>query len=80
MLPARPITIRPLAAQDRAEWQPLWQAYLTFCKTTLPDTIYDRTFQRRTAGGEAEGEGKNMFGLYDQVGRRTPLIKYQRPL
>jgi GNAT superfamily N-acetyltransferase len=71
MPPAAPFTIRPLAVQDRAEWQPLWQGYLTFYKTTLPDTIYDRTFQRLTTGAE------NMFGLAAFAeGRMLGIVHY----
>lgn len=38
--------IRPIEADDREQWQPLWQEYLTFFKTTLPTNISDLTWAR----------------------------------
>jgi GNAT superfamily N-acetyltransferase len=43
---AQGVIIRPLHADDRAGWEPLWQGYLTFYKTTLPTNITDMTWQR----------------------------------
>jgi GNAT superfamily N-acetyltransferase len=40
------IAIRPLARADRAEWQPLWQGYLAFYKTSVPDEVTETTFAR----------------------------------
>ncbi|MBV9393763.1 MAG: GNAT family N-acetyltransferase [Methylobacteriaceae bacterium] len=40
------ITIRPLARTDRAQWQPLWQGYLAFYKTRVPDEVTETTFAR----------------------------------
>ena len=40
------LTIRPLLAQDEPVWRTLWNGYLTFYKTTLPETVYDSTFAR----------------------------------
>ncbi len=40
------ITIRPLTREDRADWTRLWQAYLTFYETSLPDTTTDVLFER----------------------------------
>ena len=42
--------IRTLITSDRAIWNPLWQAYLAFYKTSLPVEVYDRTFARLTSG------------------------------
>ncbi|TCP90763.1 ribosomal protein S18 acetylase RimI-like enzyme [Rhizobium sp. PP-CC-2G-626] len=39
-------TIRPLEPQDRAQWEPMWRAYLAFYETTLPEAQYDLTWQR----------------------------------
>jgi GNAT superfamily N-acetyltransferase len=145
------LTIRPLVPSDRADWQPLWTAYLAFYKTAVPAEVYDVTFARLTSGTDgmhglvthfegqmvglvhylfhatcwkvepvcylqdlftlplARGQGvaraliaavyekadaagapavywntaeNNYFGrmLYDQVGARTPFIRYARPL
>ncbi|MDP5086771.1 MAG: GNAT family N-acetyltransferase [Yoonia sp.] len=46
MTPTTPVTIRPLQHSDHAAWQRLWTGYLTFYKTTLPDSVYDSTFAR----------------------------------
>ena len=39
-------SIRPLACDDRAQWEPLWEAYLAFYKTSVPDDVTDTTFAR----------------------------------
>ena len=38
--------IRPLHPSDQAEWRALWQAYLEFYETTVPDHVYATTFAR----------------------------------
>lgn len=38
--------IRPVTAEDHDAWLPLWQAYLTFYKTTLADAVSQSTWQR----------------------------------
>ncbi|CAI8783609.1 GNAT family N-acetyltransferase [Pseudomonas sp. IT-P260] len=40
------IQIRPVTAGDHAAWLPLWQAYLRFYNTELPDTVTHSTWQR----------------------------------
>ena len=40
------VTIRPLAPADRDAWEPLWQGYLAFYKTSVPDEVTDTTFAR----------------------------------
>jgi len=47
--------IRPLAAGDRAGWEPLWQGYLEFYKTKLAPEVSDLTFARLTGGREPMG-------------------------
>lgn len=39
-------TIRPLKFSDRAEWDPLWQGYLTFYKHELTANQTDLTWSR----------------------------------
>lgn len=39
-------TIRPLRPEDEAQWRGLWQAYLAFYQTTVPDAVYASTFAR----------------------------------
>lgn len=60
------VTIRPLAAQDRAEWDVLWSEYLAFYETTLPSSIYDLTFSRLTDDAHA-----NMYGFVALVGGKA---------
>lgn len=38
--------IRPVTQQDHAAWLQLWQAYLTFYNTVLPDEVSASTWQR----------------------------------
>ena len=40
------LTIRPLTCTDRAQWEPLWQGYLAFYKTSVPADVTDLTFAR----------------------------------
>ncbi|WP_417260933.1 GNAT family N-acetyltransferase [Celeribacter sp.] len=40
--------IRPLTPKDRAQWDVLWRAYLTFYESELGPEIYDATFARLT--------------------------------
>ncbi|MFK0691832.1 GNAT family N-acetyltransferase [Mesorhizobium sp. IMUNJ 23033] len=51
------ITIRPLAQSDRADWQRLWTAYLTFYETKLPEEVYAVTWKRLFTAGEFEPKG-----------------------
>ncbi|MBH3422403.1 GNAT family N-acetyltransferase [Pseudomonas gessardii] len=41
-----PIAIRRVTAADHAAWLPLWQAYLHFYNTELPDAVSTSTWQR----------------------------------
>ena len=38
--------VRLVSADDHAAWLPLWQAYLRFYKTELPDAVSQSTWQR----------------------------------
>jgi len=46
------IHIRPLTFDDRQAWEPLWQGYLTFYKSTLPNEVTETTWQRLNDPGE----------------------------
>lgn len=69
-------TIRPLAAADRAAWEPLWQGYLTFYKSSVSAAVTQLTFERLTGGMEpmgayvAERDGR-MIGIVHFVMHRT---------
>ncbi len=43
---AKDLKIRPLNTEDKAQWAEMWRDYLAFYETTLPDTIYETTFER----------------------------------
>lgn len=38
------VSIRPLAANDRARWEAMFEAYAAFYKTTIPDGGFDRVW------------------------------------
>ncbi|MDU8910585.1 GNAT family N-acetyltransferase [Aestuariicoccus sp. MJ-SS9] len=40
------VTVRALRAEDKEAWRELWKAYLAFYETTVPDEVYDSTFDR----------------------------------
>jgi GNAT superfamily N-acetyltransferase len=40
------IQIRPFTSDDRQAWEPLWQGYLTFYKSSLPPEVTDETWRR----------------------------------
>jgi GNAT superfamily N-acetyltransferase len=40
------IAIRPVGPGERAEWEPLWKAYLTFYKASVPQETTDATWAR----------------------------------
>ncbi|MBC3385487.1 GNAT family N-acetyltransferase [Pseudomonas sp. SWRI179] len=40
------LDIRRVSADDHAAWLPLWQAYLRFYNTQLPDVVTQTTWQR----------------------------------
>ena len=39
-------TIRPLRAEDEAEWRRLWTGYLEFYESSVPEEVYRTTFAR----------------------------------
>src|SRR5690606_23191559 len=40
------VRVRPLVAEDRAQWEPLWQGYLTFYESSVPAEVTEATFGR----------------------------------
>lgn len=40
------VTIRPVRAEDQADWRRLWTGYLDFYETTVSDEVYAETFRR----------------------------------
>jgi GNAT superfamily N-acetyltransferase len=47
--------VRPLAADDRADWEPLWQGYLEFYRAQIAPQVSELTFRRLTGGREPMG-------------------------
>ncbi|MEP5155576.1 GNAT family N-acetyltransferase [Planktotalea sp.] len=41
-----PVTIRPLEQSDEADWRRLWTAYLKFYESSVPEEVYQTTFER----------------------------------
>ena len=74
------IAIRPLTRADRAQWQPLWQGYLTFYETSVPDDVTDTTFARFFDAGEpmhalvAEEDGA-IIGIVHYLFHRSTWTK-----
>jgi GNAT superfamily N-acetyltransferase len=74
------ITIRALARTDRAQWEPLWQGYLTFYLTSLADNVTDLTFARFFDEAEpmyalvAERQGE-IVGLVHYIFHRSTWTK-----
>lgn len=67
-----PLNIRPLMATDRPEWGRLWQGYLEFYETELPDDIYDVTFARNLDANRTQ----QRCLVADQNGRLVGLVHY----
>lgn len=40
------IEVRPLRAEDEADWRQLWCAYLAYYETTRPEAVYATSFAR----------------------------------
>lgn len=51
------LTIRPLEESDHADWRRLWTDYLTFYETSVPEDVYQTTWQRLFADGDFEPRG-----------------------
>ena len=72
--------IRPLAHDDRAQWDPLWQGYLAFYKTSVPADVTDTTFARFFDKSEpmhalvAERDGK-IVGIVHYIFHRSTWTK-----
>ena len=48
-------TIASLTAADEHEWRPLWDAYLVFYESELPDEVTQDVFRRLVAGDGIHG-------------------------
>lgn len=66
------VTIRPLQAGDRTQWDPLWQGYLTFYKTQLPSDVTEETWRRLIEPGR-DPKG---FCAVEDSGRLVGIVHY----
>lgn len=77
-----PLTVRPLAQADRAQWEPLWIGYQTFYKRTLAPDMIELSWWRfmdPTSGLDAYGafDGDRMVGIVHIV--TQTLTSFRRP-
>ena len=65
------IHIRPFSPEDREAWEPLWQGYLTFYKSSLPAEVTQTTWRRLNDPAEP------MHGLVAVLdGRIVGIVHY----
>jgi hypothetical protein len=65
------VTIRPMRADERADWEPLWKGYQAFYKVVIPDQTTAVTWARLHDPAEAMG----VFGAY-MNGRLCGIVHY----
>jgi GNAT superfamily N-acetyltransferase len=56
------ISVEPLVAADRQEWEVLARGYKAFYDTVLPDSAYEETWQRLLARDDIHGLGARTEG------------------
>lgn len=52
------VIIRPITAEDEAEWRRLWTAYLEFYESSVPEEVYQSTFARLFDGNTDSAMGR----------------------
>ncbi|ROL73636.1 GNAT family N-acetyltransferase [Pseudomonas chlororaphis] len=70
------IQIRPVTPADHAAWLPLWQAYLRFYNTELPEAVTQSTWQRLLDASEPTHaalawDGEQAVGLVHFIYHRS---------
>ncbi|RAH96327.1 GNAT family N-acetyltransferase [Acuticoccus sediminis] len=69
---SKSVTVRPIVASDEAEWRRLFEAYLVFYETTVPEAVYRTTFARLLGDDPWQP-----FGLIAEVaGKPVGLVHY----
>ncbi|MGC9371450.1 MAG: GNAT family N-acetyltransferase [Paracoccaceae bacterium] len=66
------LTIRPLRAEDEADWRRLWTAYLEFYESSVPEEVYATTFRRLL--GDDPRDYNGLLAVLD--GRPVGLAHY----
>lgn len=66
------LEIRAVGRSDQAEWRRLWTDYLVFYETSVPQQVYDTTWERLFDPGEFEPKG--FLALLD--GSPAGLVHY----
>lgn len=66
------LEIRPLCAADEPEWRRLWTGYLEYYESTLPEEVYQSSFNRMLSDEDNEFEG--LIALLD--GKPIGLAHY----
>ena len=51
------VTIRPVRAEDQADWRRLWTGYLEFYETSVTEEVYAETFRRLLDDDPLEFQG-----------------------
>ena len=69
---ATDIMIRPIQPADKPAWRELWTAYLEFYESSVPDAVYDATFERLCAASHPKQNG--LIALVQ--GRPVGLVHY----
>jgi len=65
------VEIRPVGADERADWEPLWKGYLAFYKAAIPDATTAVTWTRL----HDEAEPMHLLGAYVD-GRLSGIVHY----
>jgi GNAT superfamily N-acetyltransferase len=66
------ITIRPIAAEDEADWRRLWTGYLEFYETAVTEEVYRTSFLRLLSDDDRE-----FHGLVAEIeGRIVGIVHY----
>ena len=71
-MPHHTPNIRPLAANDFAQWSDLWRQYLEFYQSSVPQTVYETTFDRLI---DAKNTAQNAL-VADQAGTLVGLVHF----
>jgi len=66
------VIVRPLTAEDEAEWRRLWTGYLDYYETSVPEEVYQSSFARMLSGEDNEFHG--MVAELD--GKLVGLVHY----